>query len=179
VKKTICLDFDGVIHSYTSGWQGEEIINDPPIFGTRDSIIRLREMGFTILIHSCRCRSATGRLAIEEYFLRHDIKVDGICEHKPQADFYVDDRGIKFDGVWDEVIEQIAETTGTIQVDWDEITSSVSTQKNNPHNNNTENDSHNKPTMDDKTVKMLNELFKDELIEANYPFEDDEEEIIH
>ena len=29
-KPTIILDFDGVIHSYTSGWQGADVIGDPP-----------------------------------------------------------------------------------------------------------------------------------------------------
>ena len=28
-KPILCLDFDGVIHSYISGWKGADVIPDP------------------------------------------------------------------------------------------------------------------------------------------------------
>ena len=35
-KKTVVFDFDGVIHSYKSGWQGSAtIIPDPPVPGIK------------------------------------------------------------------------------------------------------------------------------------------------
>ena len=41
LRRTVCLDFDGVLHSYRSGWRGEEIIPDLPIHGTRDAVFRV------------------------------------------------------------------------------------------------------------------------------------------
>ena len=33
MKQTVVFDFDGVIHSYKSGWRGASIIPDPPVPG--------------------------------------------------------------------------------------------------------------------------------------------------
>jgi hypothetical protein len=38
IKPVISLDFDGVIHSYTSPWTCCEEINDPPVEGALDFI---------------------------------------------------------------------------------------------------------------------------------------------
>lgn len=27
-KKTICIDFDGVIHDYSQGWQGDDVFGN-------------------------------------------------------------------------------------------------------------------------------------------------------
>ena len=105
-RKTVCLDFDGVIHSYRSGWFGESVIPDPPIHGVDKAIARLREW-YDVVIHSSRCRTEEGREAIREWCAKHNIEVDDVCEHKPPAIVYVDDRGIPFRGDWDQMIADI------------------------------------------------------------------------
>jgi hypothetical protein len=108
VRRTVCLDFDGVVHSYRSGWCGSEIIPDPPIHGTREAIARLRKL-YRVVIHSSRCSSEAGRLAIEHWLQKHDIAVDEVCTHKPPAMVYVDDRAVPFRGDWDQAMAAISD----------------------------------------------------------------------
>ena len=107
-RRTICLDFDGVLHSYRSGWCGAEVIPDPPIHGTREAVARLRQQ-YRVVIHSARCHSEAGRKAVESWLKRHEILVDEVCEHKPPALVYVDDRAVRFRGDWDEVLTEVRE----------------------------------------------------------------------
>ena len=106
VRSTICLDFDGVIHSYQSGWMGEEIIPDPPIHRVDLAVKRLRK-DYRVVVYSARCRTAEGRQAIADWLARHNIEVDEVCETKPVAHVYVDDRAVRFTGDWDQTIEDI------------------------------------------------------------------------
>jgi len=105
-KKTVCLDFDGVIHSYTSGWLGVSCIPDPPVKGTREAIECLRT-DYIVKVYSTRCRVSSGLRAIKEYLAEHFIVVDEVCRYKPPAIIYVDDRGIQFNGNWNETIRAI------------------------------------------------------------------------
>lgn len=105
-RQTICLDFDGVVHSYRSGWQGAGSIPDPPIHGTDKAIARLRQ-DYEVVIHSARCATAAGREAIARWLAKHHIEVDAICEHKPPAMVYIDDRAIRFEGSWADTMGQI------------------------------------------------------------------------
>jgi hypothetical protein len=104
--RTVCLDFDGVLHSYRSGWRGAESIPDPPIHGTREAVARLRKM-YRVVVYSARCRTAEGRRAVESWLRTHDIEVDEVCDYKPPALVYVDDRAVRFRGDWDQAITEI------------------------------------------------------------------------
>lgn len=105
-RKTVCLDFDGVIHSYQQGWTGEDSIPDPPINGVDRAIERLRTH-FNVVVNSSRCRSESGRQAIQRWLHQHGIEVDNVCEHKPPAHVYIDDRAVRFTGDWEETIAAV------------------------------------------------------------------------
>jgi hypothetical protein len=107
-KQTICLDFDGVIHSYRSGWQGAKEIPDPPIHGSAQAIAHLRTL-YRVVLHSSRCATAEGRLAISNWLAKHHIEVDEICEHKPPAIVYIDDRALRFQGNWSDTMLQLSQ----------------------------------------------------------------------
>lgn len=106
-RRTVCLDFDGVLHSYRSGWCGIEVIPDPPIHGTKEAVARLRK-SYRIAVYSSRCCKPEGRDAIAAWLAKHGIEVDEICEHKPPALVYIDDRAICFRGDWDQVIVDVS-----------------------------------------------------------------------
>lgn len=107
-RRTICLDFDGVIHSYRSGWCGAEVIPDPPIHGTKEAIARLRTR-FRVVVHSARCATEAGHEAVQAWLIKHQLVVDEVCRFKPPATIYVDDRAVPFRGDWQQTIADIHE----------------------------------------------------------------------
>lgn len=107
-KKTVIFDFDGVIHSYTSGWKGIDVIPDEPVSGIREVIDELRnEHGYEVVIVSTRCAETCGIVAIHEWLHKHDIVVDRVQAEKPPALVVVDDRCICFDGTTRGLVEKI------------------------------------------------------------------------
>lgn len=105
-KQTISLDFDGVIHSYASGWAGY-VPTDPPVRGAREAIARMRELGFRVVVHSSRCAMQEGIQGVRAWLEQHGIEVDDVSRDKPQAVLIVDDRGFRFEGDWQPVLERI------------------------------------------------------------------------
>ena len=107
LKKRICFDFDGVIHSYISGWKGANIIPDPPVEGIKKVIDDLISKNYEIVIFTTRARIIEGYNAVQEYLNKYDIEFDMITSDKIPAFVYIDDRAICFDGDTSRLIEQI------------------------------------------------------------------------
>lgn len=98
MAQTVVFDFDGVIHSYTSGWQGTTNIPDPPVPGIKEAIAEIRAAGYEVVVVSTRCAEASGIMAVERYLSAYGIEVDDVRAEKPPAIVYIDDRAICFDG---------------------------------------------------------------------------------
>jgi len=107
VKPIICLDFDGTIHSYESGWQGAEVISDSPIKGSFD-FIRDASLHFDVHVYSARSGLPGGIDAMKAWFLKHDWEADASGDPaglsfptcKPPAHISIDDRAMTFTGTW-------------------------------------------------------------------------------
>lgn len=107
VQPTVVFDFDGVIHSYKSGWQGVINIPDEPVRGIKEEIERIRQAGYEVIVVSSRCSQAGGIHAIADYLDKHRIEVDGIHKDKPPTLVTIDDRAICFDGEAGGLLEKI------------------------------------------------------------------------
>jgi hypothetical protein len=99
---TIAVDCDGVLHSYSSGWQGADNLPDPPVPGAIEWL-ELVTKDFEVAINSTRCRSVAGRWAIEGWLREHGLSDAALAHvhyppYKPAALIYIDDRGYRFDG---------------------------------------------------------------------------------
>jgi DNA polymerase III epsilon subunit-like protein len=120
-KRTICVDFDGVIHSYKSGWKGATVIPDPPVISpeTGQSAIEwlcgmilhnttdLESVAETleVCIYSSRSKEPGGIEAMKEWLSRHGLS-DQLTEmirfptQKPAAFLTIDDRAWCFTGIF-------------------------------------------------------------------------------
>jgi len=110
-KPILCLDFDGVIHSYESGWRGAAVIPDPPVDGAIAFMLGALEH-FDVVIFSSRSNQDGGTAAMKAYLREHagqcwhsspagpgleDIK---FATEKPPAMVTLDDRALTFTGQW-------------------------------------------------------------------------------
>jgi len=119
-KPILCLDFDGVLHSYTSGWKGADVIPDPPTPGAMMFLYHAVQH-FDVQIYSSRSGQSGGIQAMRDYLNYHiadffDCTFAGAPDDmdktaevqaaisfptsKPAAFLTIDDRALCFTGNW-------------------------------------------------------------------------------
>jgi hypothetical protein len=107
--KTICIDFDGVIHSYKSGWNPQLLaseVADEPVDGAIDWLEKLTKIDeFSITIFSTRNHQDNGIEAMKEWLIRNGLSLEALNKidfpiHKPPAWIFIDDRGFCFTGIF-------------------------------------------------------------------------------
>lgn len=98
----ICVDLDKTIAKPAKF----PAIGDP-IDGAKEGLKKLQDMGYSVIIYSCRADTEEGVDTLREYLDKHDLPYDSIFEgEKPFAKFYIDDHAIRFDN-WDNVLKQV------------------------------------------------------------------------
>lgn len=112
-KPILCLDFDGVCHSYTSGWKGAAVIPDPAVDGLFEFMEEVKDH-FDIQVFSTRTHQEGGSEAMIAWFIKQrklwrerggkppeytPLSVS-FPKEKPPALVTLDDRALTFTGQW-------------------------------------------------------------------------------
>jgi hypothetical protein len=129
-RYSICVDFDGVLHSYLSPWKNARTIPDPPVPGAIEWLVDISNH-FDVAIFTTRNHQWGGRRAIKAWLRHHlrehfwpwvakvaksthmdaddeaaDVLARDVLDrlsfpkHKPAALVYLDDRAWRFAGTF-------------------------------------------------------------------------------
>ena len=99
--KILAIDFDRVIHDCDHPKDGRKM--GEPMVGAKAALTILKNMGYTVIIHSCNRANV-----ITDFMKYYEIPYDSIWqgEGKPVADFYIDDKGLRFT-TWENTLGKI------------------------------------------------------------------------
>jgi hypothetical protein len=106
--KIVLVDFDGVLHSYKTGWAGAAVVADEPLPGAirwLASMVRDRELD--VRIFSARCNDPVAIPVMRDWLVKHQFP-EHLLEHltfqpgKPKAHLIIDDRAwlFKYSGAY-------------------------------------------------------------------------------
>ena len=99
-KLTICVDFDGVLNNYTHYDENNCFTPRP---GAKEFLGKLNEK-FMVIIFTARSFPK-----VERWLRNYDLSkyVADVTNIKVPAVAYIDDRGIQFNGDYNEILEQL------------------------------------------------------------------------
>lgn len=107
-KKTLAVDFDGVLHMYTTPIAANEqhLVHDDPVPGAKEWLEEMTKH-FHVVIYTARHLSKGGLEAAKAWMKKWgfpELEVTGV---KPGAVRYIDDRGYHFTGDNFPTVEEI------------------------------------------------------------------------
>lgn len=119
-KRLICVDFDGVLHRYTSPWRGPSVIPDGPVPGAMSWLywmLKDHSDAYSVSIYSTRNSEPLAIDAMKDwlkYYLTEEILIAektlstligqiGFPTKKPPAWLTLDDRAWCFQGTFPSV----------------------------------------------------------------------------
>lgn len=113
-RKNIAIDFDGVIHEFDKGWY-DGTCYGKPIPGSLEAIKKLSKK-YNVIIFSSKVlpdrplvNNMTGKQLVINWLKKYNVYefINDITYLKPRAEFYIDDKAIKFENNWDKIIKDI------------------------------------------------------------------------
>ena len=110
-KNTIAIDFDGVIHKNSKGFH-DGTIYDEPVEGVKKGLEYLSK-SYKLVIYSCKANpkrplinDQTGIELIWGWLRKWNLHnfFSQVTYTKPNAKYYIDDKGIRFDN-WNDTLK--------------------------------------------------------------------------
>jgi hypothetical protein len=112
-RYTVAVDFDGVLHSYSSPWVDAETIPDPPVPGAIEWLAATMQ-DFEVVVFTTRGKTEAGRIAVSLWLINNGLQAE-LAKHRPPGDeiqhitfavtaekppalIYIDDRAWRFEG---------------------------------------------------------------------------------
>jgi hypothetical protein len=95
------FDFDGVVHEYSLGWNGGAL--GAPMPGARDALIRLSRTFRLVLFTARHDLEAVTQWLIAQ---RMEHLFADVTNRKPAAEYYLDDRALKFVS-WEQALHDL------------------------------------------------------------------------
>lgn len=95
----LAIDFDGVLHDHKKPVAGRRM--GAPIEGAKEAMIKLKTEGHTLIIHSVWGDVGDTIMMWLRYY---GIPYDYITRTKPNADWYIDDKALRFTN-WTETLK--------------------------------------------------------------------------
>ena len=112
--KNIAVDFDGVIHTFDKGWHDGTCYGEP-IEGSLEALKSLSK-NYNVIIFSAKVRpdrplvnGKTGKQLVQDWLAKYDViqYVSDITYEKPRAEYYIDDKAIKFENNWKDILGEV------------------------------------------------------------------------
>lgn len=113
-RKSIAVDFDGVLHQWDGEWRGHHVIPGKPIHGAIDWLHELMQT-YDVFIFTTRAQTFRGRFFIRIWLRKHTaqnkwddwynskgptrgLRHVRVTDRKRRALVYIDDRAFRFTG---------------------------------------------------------------------------------
>ena len=113
IKPTLAIDFDGVIHDYSSVIEAGKM--GQPVKGARQAMELLKAEGYTLAIYSIKAETSYGTKKLLEWLEMNEIPYDEVCVVRPAAAIYLDDRGLEF-RTWKKALRDIDKRLDLIKI---------------------------------------------------------------
>ena len=111
----LAIDFDGVIHKSSKSFYDGTIYDDP-IDGVEEALKQLSK-DYILIIYTCKANPdrplVNGKTGIEliwEWLNKYNLSqyINEIVYGKPNAKYYIDDKGIRFTD-WNQTMKEVYE----------------------------------------------------------------------